>query len=358
MDDILRRRGFLPAADPRAAFPEGSPYAILDELGGQLPSRLEDPNFRTWAEGLAIPKWQQPLTASTLPELQLYYVRLGFLASGYINQVGFEPSHRLPANMAEPLIAACRLLKRPPVLSYDGYALYNWCRKDPEGPIALGNIDTIQNFVSLYDEHWFVLVHVEIEALAAGIIQAILDYAGGTIPIDDAVAKIATIVAHQAAVLRRIPEHMSPDVYFRTFRPYIRFFDKVVYEGKSRFCFSFRGETGAQSSVIPLLVAFFKIPHEPNALTRHVDDMRQYMPCLHRAFLQRVESMPSVKDHVDPAIFDAALDAIADFRSIHYGWAKQYINDRVQDPRGTGGTPYMSWLRQLIDETLAFRSAS
>jgi len=35
------------------------------------------------------------------------------------------------------------------------------------------NLDTIQNFVHLYDEHWFILIHVEIEAIAAEILAAI-----------------------------------------------------------------------------------------------------------------------------------------------------------------------------------------
>jgi indoleamine 2,3-dioxygenase len=29
----------------------------------------------------------------------------------------------------------------------------------------------------------------------------------------------------------------------------------------------------------------------------------------------------------------------------------------VKDPRGTGGTPYMQWLKQLIDETRAAKIA-
>jgi len=37
----------------------------------------------------------------------------------------------------------------------------------------LGNIDTLQNFVHMYDEHWFILVHVEIESIAADILAAI-----------------------------------------------------------------------------------------------------------------------------------------------------------------------------------------
>src|SRR5204863_8023169 len=108
-----------------------------------------------------------------LPVLRLYYTRVGFLASAYVNQVGEEPATLLPRTIAVPLCEVCARLGRPPILSYDGYALHNWKRFDPAGPIALGNIDTLQNFVHLYDEHWFILVHVEIEAIAAAIVAAV-----------------------------------------------------------------------------------------------------------------------------------------------------------------------------------------
>ena len=175
--------------------------------------------------------------ASDLPELRLYYVRVGFLASAYVNQVGQQPSKVLPANLALPLSRACKLLNRPPILSYDGYALYNWKRFDKNGPIALGNIDTIQNFVHLYDEHWFILVHVEIEAIAARILDAIATvqaslYANEHAPIDEAVRNIAGAVNEQVRVLRRIPEKMDPALYYKTFRPYIRFFENVEYEAE------------------------------------------------------------------------------------------------------------------------------
>jgi len=35
----------------------------------------------------------------------------------------------------------------------------------------------------------------------------------------------------------------------------------------------------------------------------------------------------------------------------HDNLKEKYINRRTDDPRGTGGTPYMQWLKQLIDET-------
>jgi indoleamine 2,3-dioxygenase len=370
----FRTRGFLPEQDPLAAFPSTSEFAVLDELGRDLPSMLHDRGFRTYARTLKIPLWpENRARIEDLPELRLYYVRVGFLASAYINQVGAEPATVLPANLAVPLCRVCKLLRRPPILSYDGYALYNWKRFRKDQPIALGNIDTIQNFVHLYDEHWFILVHVEIESLAARILDAIASIQielslGERNVVDDALWVIARAVGDQVKVLRRIPEKMDPTLYYKTFRPYIRFFDSVFYEATEQgqigdseshppamIRMNFRGETGAQSSVMPTLVAFMKIPHRPSMLTNHLADMRNYMPAEHRRVIESVEAMPSIRELADRHAYNAVLDAMADFRTVHYGWAQDYINRWTDDPRGTGGTPYMDWLRQLIEETRDFK---
>ena len=357
IDAQYARSGFLPAEDPLGCFGDASEFAPLDESGCDLPSLLHDPGFRAYARGLRIP----PLPAHDppLPVLRLFYVRLGFLASAYVNQVGQEPARILPRNIAGPLCDVCRRLRRPPILSYDGYALYNWKRFDKAGPVALGNIDTVQNFVHLYDEHWFILVHVEIEALAAGLLSGILDAqralaARDRTALDGAMGRVVRTVWEQVRVLRRIPEKMDPALYYRTFRPYIRFFEGVVYEGVDAAPMDFRGETGAQSSVIPVLVAFLKVPHRPSRLTDHLADMRRFMPPEHRVFLEQVEAMPPVRDLVDRSLFNEALEALAAFRETHLGFARDYIARWVDDPRGTGGTPYLEWLGQLAAETRAY----
>ena len=57
------------------------------------------------------------------------------------NQVGLvEPATLLPRRIALPMCDVCARLDRRPILSYDGYALYNWKRFDPTRPIAL--VDT------------------------------------------------------------------------------------------------------------------------------------------------------------------------------------------------------------------------
>ena len=353
------QRGFLPNKDPVISFQRREEYHQLDELGQDLPSLLQYPEFREYARTINIPLWNiDSLQDDDLPEVRLYYVRIGFLASAYINQVGELPVNILPKNIAIPLCHVCKLLNRPPILSYDGYALYNWKRFDKDAPITLSNIETIQNFVHLYDEHWFILVHVEIEAIAAEIIHAMNNiYMDLSLKNVESINNNLSIIQYALEkiikVLRRIPEKMDPSVYYKTFRPYIRFFENVMYEGVNQAPIDHRGETGAQSTIMPALVAFMKIPHKTSVLTNHLHDMRKYMPIEHRSFLLRLENLPDLRNICDQHIYNNILESMANFREVHYGWADEYINKRTDDPRGTGGTPYMKWLKQLIDETRA-----
>src|SRR5690348_1618912 len=103
MDRSFTEHGFLPHADPLHAFPPDSPLAVLDEIGRDLPSLVLEPGFRERTRRLAIPPWIEPDDpGAAIPQMRLYYVRLGFLASAYINQVGQPPVGILPRNLAVP----------------------------------------------------------------------------------------------------------------------------------------------------------------------------------------------------------------------------------------------------------------
>jgi indoleamine 2,3-dioxygenase len=105
--------------------------------------------------------------------------------------------------------------------------------------------------------------------------------------------------------------------------------------------------------VIPTAVAFLKVPHQPSMLTDHLADMRRFMPPEHRALVELVEGVPDPRGRVDKAPYNEALKALASFRETHLEFARRYIAAHVRDPRGTGGTPYLEWLGQLVDETRA-----
>jgi indoleamine 2,3-dioxygenase len=273
------------------------------------------------------------------------------------------------------------------VLSYASYALDNWRRLDASKPVALDNIVLLQNFLGGLDEEWFVVVHVQIERQAgpglAGLVRAMkgaaLDRGSEVLMGLQALASAQTQMRDS---LLRMKERCDPYVYYTRVRPYIHGWknspslpDGLLYEGVSAYGGrpqSFRGETGAQSSIVPCLDAGLGIPHASDPLTVYLQEMRNYMPPQHRAFLEHLEQ--AVDEHGRPLLagyvrdrnahhpdlwtaYRACVDLLAQFREIHIGYADSYINRQHQahesNPTGvgTGGTPFMTYLQKHLDET-------
>src|SRR5206468_8553558 len=140
---------------------------------------------------------------------------------------GAAPSvDRIPAGIAVPWYEIALRLGRPPVLSYASYALDNWRRIESEGPVVLGNIALLQNFLGGADEEWFILVHVEIESHAAAAIAALLP-AQQCVKDDNAarvelhLRAINESLERMNATLARMPERCDPYIYFHRVRPYL-----------------------------------------------------------------------------------------------------------------------------------------
>jgi len=170
--------------------------------------------------------------------------------------------------------------------------------------------------------------------------------------------QIKTSLINMNKALNRMPEECSPEHYFLFVRPYIFSFENVVYEdcfhGKPQ---TFRGETGAQSSIIPAFLAALEIKHKDSMLTHHLQEMRDYMPKDHRIFLNNLENSSvhlrevAKKDSKLKPLYNECLMQLIDFREKHFEYAINYIANKVENPKGTGGTPYVPWLKQLKEET-------
>ena len=112
---------------------------------------------------------------------------------------------------------------------------------------------------------------------------------------------------------------------------------------------------------MPTLLAALGVRHRDSLLTTHLDDMRKYMPPAHRKFiLDRVSVRDFVVQHAVhrrgplTELYNACLAELIAFRSRHFDYAVNYIEKKVDNPLATGGTPYIPWLRQLIDETKTY----
>lgn len=372
---LSETRGFLPHTDPLKSLPQ-SEFAEWERVGQNLPKYLAALSLRKTVNTL--PEFRAELLASD-EQLKRAMVILSFIGHAYV--FGEKPVvDRIPAVLAKPWYEVAKKLGRPPVLSYESYALDNWQRIDPSGPIEMGNIALSQNFMAGIDEEWFVIVHVDIEAKAASALKAIAD--GRRAVVDGkpedllaAFKEMSCSLSGMYSSLCRMVEYCEPFVYFHRVRPYIHGWKNnpalpngLIYEGVAEYGGVgqfFRGETGAQSGIIPSLDGFLGIGHKEDPLKAYLMEMRSYMPPQHRWFLEATEAGPSTRDFIaahklSPGLeeqYNQCVDWVEKFRSKHLEYAVSYIANQAQrDPAnpsqvGTGGTPFVPYLSKHRDET-------
>jgi indoleamine 2,3-dioxygenase len=365
--------GYMQHTDPVVTLPPGN--EAWDEMGKNLPKYLMGTNFRQRVKDLPAFKIE---TLKTDGEIRRAFLILSYIGQAY-QWSDNEPAHILPAVLAKPWYEVGKLVGRPPILSYTSYSIDNWYLLDKKGPIECGNIALLQCFLGGQDEEWFILIHIEIEKKAGKALKAIEDSQKAVAAQDlDALEKALTNlrdgIKAMYDVLARMPERCDPYVYFHRVRPYIFGWKNnpslpngVVYEGVEEYQGkgqTFRGETGAQSAIVPALDAVLGIVHEQDQLRDYLMEMRQYMPPMHVKFIEAAENGPSVRNFVMACnkesikkLFNESVELVADFRALHLEYAGTYIHAQSQKTPGnpsavgTGGTPFMVYLRKHRDET-------
>lgn len=376
---MSRTRGFLSHYEiDEVALP--SLFDGLREAAGNLSGLLSTGRVRHWLGQLADPGLEDWAREAAEEEVRTAMVHYSFLVQAYVWGEP-QPPASLPANLARPIVAIADRLGQAPLLPYSAYVLDNWARLDKAGPIALENIYMFQNFVGGDDENWFVMIHVAIEA-EAGVL---LDNAAKLVTVaknGDAAEAERLLVEMDAAWERiyghfaRMPERCDPYIYFHRVRPYIHGWannpalgDGLVYEGVDRFegrPQAYRGQTGSQSSIVPSMDALFQVGHSDDPLKTFLDELHHYRPVPHRRFIEDLAAQSTLRGFVTESgsqslkdAFNACLEQTARFRTRHLEYAATYINKQAgsipgNDPDvGTGGTPFMKYLKKHRDENRA-----
>jgi indoleamine 2,3-dioxygenase len=375
---VTPERGFLCPYDAPSVALDGG-LAEARELALRLPEILPSGKVREVLEALTA---ITPDQIAALDEVQarMAMVHYSFLVQAYV--WGAEPAATvLPANLAAPMTALADRLRQQPLLQYSGYVLDNWGLLDAAKPVGLDNIYMIQKFAAGTDEAWFVLVHVAIEAKAGAALALFgpLIEAAAAGDAEQAQALLERMVATWAEInglFDRMPEQCDPYIYFRRVRPYIHGWKDnpalgagVVYQGVARFAGApqaFRGQTGSQSSIVPSMDALLGVGHAADPLRTYLDELHIYRPPGHRRFIDDVRAASGVRGFVAGAghrglteAYNAAVQAVADFRSRHLEYAASYIHSQGRKSAGndteigTGGTPFMKYLKKHRDETRA-----
>ena len=377
---LSRERGYLSHYEIDAiALPDRLDPVV--EAAGNLSGLLSTGRVRHWLDQLPDPQLDDWAKEAPEEEVRTAMVHYSFLVQSYVWGEERPPAH-LPANLARPMVAIADRLGQAALLPYSGYVLDNWARLDKSGAIALDNIYMVQNFVGGDDENWFVMIHVAIEA-EAGVL---LDNAARLVTLardgDEAEAERLLVEMDEAweriyGHFARMPERCDPYIYFHRVRPYIHGWANnpalagggLVYEGVERFGGkpqALRGQTGSQSSIVPAMDALFQVGHSDDPLKSFLDELHQYRPVRHRAFIEDLAEQSTLRSFVERSgkaslkdAFNACLNQSARFRTRHLEYAASYIAKQAgsiagNDPDvGTGGTPFMKYLKKHRDENAA-----
>ena len=372
---------FLPTRDPLKGYiTKSKSLERLSVTAAELPKTLLTGRVRQNIDSLNKNALSVDLVIknNNIREIKLAMSHLSFIAHAYIWGAK-NPSKVLPEVIARPWVQLSNILGRPPILSYASYCLDNWYRINPKENISLENVGLLNNFLGGVDEDWFVTIHVCIEDAAKDAIQSAnviskLNEMNSIKDFSDNLKKIISSLRKVNSIFSRMPEKCDPYIYYHRVRPFI-FGTKdnpdlkkgLIYENQySNKPQYFRGETGAQSSIMPFLDGALGIYHTQDHLRHYLNEMREYMHPEHRKAIEHVEKRSKAKHLISKSKqltseYNKCLEEIRIFRAQHLEFAATYIHkqSQIKNPfgrggstiTGTGGTPFMKYLKKHRDET-------
>lgn len=373
---ITPDRGFLCTYDAaQVKLPDA--FAAIEQTAMALPRTIVSGNVRKHLE--ALPAFDLSKLCATADEsvLRKAMVHYSFMVQSYVWGAPDAPSN-LPETLARPIWQLAERLGQKPLLLYTGYVLDNWAMFDPNGAIDLDNVYMIQPFLSGEDEAWFVLIHVAIEARAGEmlaeaplLIDAVNRNEGEQIT--NSLRRISGVWDAVNAIFDRMPDRCDPYIYYNRVRPYIHGWkdnpalgDGLIYDGVAEANGkpqAFRGQTGSQSSIVPSMDALYGVEHSGDALRKFLDELHAYRPPAHRRFIDDIRAASTLRDWMEQngstaqrELYNENILKLARFRTRHLEYAASYINKQAKSADGndtdvgTGGTPFMKYLKKHRDE--------
>lgn len=267
-------------------------------------------------------------------------------------------------------------------MEYAGsYALFNYRLVDPALGLEYSNLRLIRAFEHGLDptssEAGFVLTHVAMVRHSGELVSGVMGCLRSLALASDAPGRRAAFnggLAGTLSALKRINAVMetmwavSKPRSYTSFRTFIfgitsqsMFPDGVVYagvgpDGADSAPQHFRGESGANDSMIPLMDNFCQIDMPDTPLTQILRDFRSYRPGDHRRFLEWVGEESAERgvrefalaldgaagsagadDEVEAVLESRrlwlqVLNQVRDFRWRHWCFAREYILKQVGPP--------------------------
>jgi indoleamine 2,3-dioxygenase len=434
--DVSPDCGFLTIKQPYGSLLEiGDQFGSLQRILDLMPVQK---NSEGVPGLLSQPGELQKAVFSTLPNLlkecrkvahdrfamQALYRAYTFLSSAYLLEPAFhtfrltgdygKANNILPAKLSQPLCFVAGQLDVYPWLDYSyAYSLGNVTFKDPnlrtaEALYDYNNLKMACSFSGGEDENGFIMLHVDINQYSPDLISAIRSTLQGLVEFDPVYVSKGLRQCYETMVKinqrRKLMWQASDHHRYNDFRIFIMgikgneelFGEGVLYEGvssennlkaktensfdtsshTSRNLHSYRGQTGAQDSIIPTVDIFTGLDsfYPQNELTEYLMDLRTYRPKVFQRYLNDLrEDCSNMFDLISdlcvrsdsrsdsqsndptPLIYLLALvEQVYFFRNGHWQFVQKYIMKNTRYSKATGGTPILRWIPNQIDATLRY----
>jgi indoleamine 2,3-dioxygenase len=386
--NVSKEHGFLPIRDPLKVLP--NEYGELQHLINNLHV------FQEVEKGILgipdeivtqvekIPDYSSIIEKETdVFVLQALYRAYTFITSGFTLEQAYQEflqsgnygiaRQMLPKNISQPLVLVSNKLDVYPWLDYHySYSLGNYVKKDSTGSLHWKNLDMACKFTGTSDEIGFIMVHVYINEVTPNLVGSVMDY-GLRKNVNS--LQICGRTMQEMNRRRRDMWSASRHERYNDFRIFIMgikgnsniFGDGLIYDG----CFNnepqqFRGQTGAQDSIIPMIDIFSGIVdyYPDNKLTEYLLDLRTYRPkCIQNFFVDLrnyYKENPLFKQLTDAKCYEGLVyllkivDEVYLFRNGHWQFVQKYIMSNTKYAFATGGTPITTWLINQIEAVLKY----
>ncbi|MBA43188.1 MAG: hypothetical protein CMF62_04155 [Magnetococcales bacterium] len=389
------KNGFLPMNLPIEKLP--SQFEDLEILLQNMPFYLDKEKNVKGLLGLykfgetvkKLPNYIEEVKLVEDPKLLLALYRdYSFVTSAYLlettqknyietGEFGKYPARdSVPDNIAIPYVYISKKLKYHPFIDYVGYSLYNFKMLDYKKGMDYTNLWQIRSFTNLKDESNFIMIHNDINSevpnLFLGMKETFLGLeSSNSSNVINGLNKIAQTMTDINIRRKKMWDGSNHKNYndFRSFIMGIKGNDKIFPNGVSYLGTEyetsqyFRGQTGAQDSIIPTMDSFLAVTnyYPDNELTQYLRELREYRPPVVQEFLTDLEEdSKNIFDQVKSfgskplkSLYDC-VEQVFLFRNGHWQFIQKYIMKNTKYGVATGGTSITQWALNQIEACLKY----
>ncbi|XP_030057668.1 indoleamine 2,3-dioxygenase 2 [Microcaecilia unicolor] len=322
-------------------------------------------------------------------ELRLAHLALSFITMGYVWQEGEQSTVKvLPRNLAVPYYEISQTLGLPPILVHADLVLANWKKRNPNGPLKIENLDPIVSLPGGESLRGFILVTFLVELAAVPGLKAIVQTVDALLQrnaklLHHALHDLAKSIEKMTEALKQMHDYVDSEIFYTVIRIFLSGWkdnaampEGLVYEGVAEDPKAYSGGSAAQSTILHAFDELLGISHSQESAA-FLHRMRDYMPPHHKAFIEEINASPSLQQHIlttkNQQLFHAYNECVATLvklRTYHIAIVSKYVSlagvnakakggkigslyvpSSALEERGTGGSPIMSFLKNVRDAT-------